>query len=29
MMEKIKQFWITSYKTDPTAFVFEMASLYL
>ena len=29
MMEKIKQFWITSYKTDPTAFVFEMASTIL
>mgnify|MGYP001159746229 FL=1 len=29
MMEKIKQFWITSYKTDPFAFVNEMASTIL
>ena len=28
-MNKIKDFWVRSYTSDPTAFVFEMASFIL
>ena len=29
MIQKIKQFWLTSYRTDPFAFINEMASTIL